>query len=69
MYTPIWEAAKLTMHLITDEKYAWIQSVLQAKPHKKDTMNMRKVRMTYSLQGNVENYYVARDGKTVTTFE
>jgi hypothetical protein len=25
--------------------------------------------MTYSLQGNVENYYVARDGKTVTTFE
>jgi hypothetical protein len=30
---------------------------------------MRKVQMTYSLQGNVENYYVARDGKTVTTFE
>jgi hypothetical protein len=25
--------------------------------------------MTYSLQGNVENYCVARDGKTVTKFE
>jgi hypothetical protein len=43
MYTPMWETVKSTTHLITDEKYAWIQSVLQAKPHKKDTMNMRKV--------------------------
>jgi len=69
IYTPMWEAVKSTTHLTTDEKYAWIQSMLEAKPNKKDTMNTRKVRMTYSLQGNVENYCVVCDGKTVTTLE
>jgi hypothetical protein len=68
-YTPLWEAVKGTRHLITDEKYNTILSVLQSKPLKSDSMNMRKFRNIYSLQGNVENFCIAHDGKTVTTFE
>jgi len=60
----MWESVKSTTHLIIDKKYNW-----QATPHKKDTMNMRKVRMMYSLQGSIESYCVAHDGKTVTMFE
>lgn len=56
-------------HLITDEKYNIILSVLRSKLLKTDPMNMRKYRSIYSLQGNIENFCIAHDGKTVTTFE
>jgi hypothetical protein len=69
LYTPLYEAAKCSTHLINDEKYGWILSVLQADPHRKDPMSVRKVRHVYKLDGNVENSCVSRDGKIVTTFE
>jgi hypothetical protein len=69
VYTPLYESAKFSTHLITDAKYDWIVGVFRTEPQKKDTMNMCKARHVYMLQGNVESCYLCRDGKTVATFE
>jgi hypothetical protein len=69
VYTPLYNASKCSMHLITNEKYDWLLSILRSKPSKKDPMNVRKARHIYTLGGNVENCCLFRDGKTVTTFE
>jgi hypothetical protein len=68
-YSAIYEKVKSTSHLIDDLKYSWILGILRAPPSKKDTMHIRKTRQIYSLGGNVENYCITRDGKTVTTYE
>ena len=68
-YSAIYEKVKSTSHLIDDLKYSWILAILRAPPSKKDTMHIRKTRQIYSLGGNVENYCITRDGKTVTTYE
>jgi hypothetical protein len=68
-YTPLYESAKCSTHLITNDKYDWILSMLQCQPQKRDPMNVRKARAIYELRGNVEHHCVFRDGKVVTTFE
>jgi len=68
-YSAIYEKVKSTSHLIDGLKYSWILAILRAPPSKKDTMHIRKTRQIYSLGGNVENYCITRDGKTVTTYE
>jgi hypothetical protein len=68
-YTPLYESVKCSTHLITNDKYDWILSILQCQPQKKDPMNVRKARAIYELRGNVEHHCVFRDGKVVTTFE
>ncbi len=69
MYQPLDESPKSCSHLIDDKKYNYILSVLQDPPSYRDPMSIRKIRSTYVLRGNVDNYCIARQGKTVTTYE
>jgi hypothetical protein len=67
MYQPLYESPKSCSHLI--DEYNYILSVLQDPPSNGDPMSIRKIRSTYVLRGNVDNYCIARQGKTVTTYE
>jgi hypothetical protein len=69
MYQPLYESAKSCSHLLDDKKYNYILSVLQDPLSKSDPMSIRKIRSTYVLHGIEENYCIARQGKTVTTYK
>jgi len=69
-YTTMYEKVKGTTHLISNETYAYIVSVLTRKPiPKNESMKDRKYRATYKLSGNIEGACLFRGGQTVTTFE
>jgi hypothetical protein len=60
-YLPEWEKAKKSSHLISQEKYDEIVTLLRTKRQKKEPARLLKYRSTYSLCGNVEGHCLCRN--------
>ena len=60
-YLPEWEKAKKSSHLISQEKYDEIVTLLRTKRQKKEPARLLKYRSTYSLCGNVEGRCLYRN--------
>jgi hypothetical protein len=60
-YLPEWEKAKKSSHLISQEKYDEIVTLLRTQHQKKEPAHLLKYRSTYSLCGNVEGRCLYRN--------
>jgi len=58
---PEWEKAKKSSHLISQEKYDEIVTLLRTQHQKKEPAHLLKYRSTYSLCGNVEGHCLYRN--------
>ncbi len=68
LYQPYYQKTSNT-HLISDAKYNEIVKLLCTKAKTTERGNTQKLRQTYQLVSNVENRWLHRKGKVVTTFE
>ncbi len=69
MYLPKYRSVKGGTHLIDDDKYAELVTLLSNPMRKGATMTERNNQNKYQLVGNVANHCLYRNGLVVTTVE